>query len=336
MSAKSSSATNAERAGLRVTVYNEVDGRITDLLFNQFPVRVGRNAMNDLVLNHPYISQWHALIDVVEGKVTVTQVGSSNSIWVGEQKLKPNEEVQLENSASVRIMPFTLHIQQMLVPQELRQTPPPLAGRHLISPESATEQSETLLERTALKALERMSTRFLGRDFKTTQEIADFASRLEATLAVFFRFFIALQRGQDQFRQALDIKALERDGLNTVARSLEVTELAVLLLGPDNNQAITELEHAFKDIMLHQVALIHGLMAGVRTLLAKLSPKAITKAAGTGRRSPNLRSVWDTYQEIHRDLSEEDNETFETLFGPQFAKAYANLVGKKISNIKKS
>jgi type VI secretion system protein ImpI len=81
--------------------------------------------------------------------------------------------------------------------------------------------------------------------------------------------------------------------------------------------------------MLHQVAVINGLMAGVQSLLGRLSPKAIAEEAASGHRSPSVKVLWETYERMHGDLAEEDSETFETVFGPQFGRAYANLVGKR-------
>ena len=49
----------------------------------------------------------------------------------------------------------------------------------------------------------------------------------------------------------------------------------------------------------------------------------------TKRRSPNWRLLFETYEQMHQDLSEEGNEAFETIFGRQFGKAYTMLVGKK-------
>jgi predicted component of type VI protein secretion system len=313
--------------GLRVTVYNEVDGRTTDLLFQQFPIRIGRNPMNDLVLNHQYVSQWHAVFSLgQQGGLTITQVGSSNSVQIGETKLRPSEELPIAGGESIRIVPFTLHVQPVNLPGEL---PRGSATYQSVIASSSTEDGQALLEKTALKVLDRLSGRFVGRPLEVPRDVAAFGARLEATLGVFFRFFVALQKGQEQFRQALDIKALSSGARNLVETAGDTSELAAYVLGSEGAAPIQALESAFKNIMLHQVALINGLMAGVRSLLARLGPTAITEEASAEHRSPGYRVLWETYERIHKDLSEEDTETFETIFGPQFGKAYANLVGKK-------
>lgn len=312
-----------EDFGLRVTVFNEIDGTTTDLLFSAFPIRIGRNKLNELVLNHPYVSQWQAVIGFARRTLSITQVGSTNSIVVGDRKLRPNEEAQLSGQEKIRIVPFDIYLQLVAVPRPQAPKPPPPAA------ELSVVSAQYSLEQAALRALDGLSSQFLGLRLQSAQEIAAFSARLEETLSVFLRFFVALQKGQEQFRQALDLKVLDSAGRNPVERVQDATELAATLLAPAHVEAIRALETAFKNIMIHQVALLNGLMAGVRTLLAKLSPKTVTKEAAKEHRSPNVKILWQTFERMHRDLAEEDNETFETIFGAQFGKAYAALVGKK-------
>lgn len=322
-SMEQTSHSSVHPTGLRVTIYNEVDGTTADLLFQQLPVRVGRNSLNDLVLNHPYVSQWHAVVGLVGDQLSVTQVGSSNSVQLGERKLRPNEEVLLPVGEPIRIVPFLLHIQPIALPSK---TSPGSAEYPAIT---ATEDGSDLaaLERMALKIVDRLAQRFLGHELQTPQQMAAFATRLERTLAVFLRYFVALQKGQEQFRQALEIKILRR---SVAEEAGDANELAAMLFGEGADEAISGLEQAFKNIMLHQVALINGLMAGVRSLLGRLSPKVVAEEAAAEHRSPSVKALWGTYERIHRDLAEEDTETFETIFGRQFGRAYSNLVGKKV------
>ena len=37
---------------------------IAEGLFERFPVRIGRNQLNDLHIDRPYVSQFHAAIDI--------------------------------------------------------------------------------------------------------------------------------------------------------------------------------------------------------------------------------------------------------------------------------
>jgi type VI secretion system protein ImpI len=80
--------------------------------------------------------------------------------------------------------------------------------------------------------------------------------------------------------------------------------------------------------MIHQVALLNGVMEGVKTLLAELSPEAIEALAERKQRGAlgigpfRYKQLWDAYTERHKDLAEEERFAFELIFGPRFAAAY--------------
>jgi type VI secretion system protein ImpI len=80
--------------------------------------------------------------------------------------------------------------------------------------------------------------------------------------------------------------------------------------------------------MSHQVALLNGVMEGVKTLLVKLSPKSLEdefdkRGKKAGLFSNKYEALWKFYEEQHGDYSGEDKQTFLIIFGPQFSKAYA-------------
>jgi predicted component of type VI protein secretion system len=315
--------------GLRITVFNEVDQTTTDLLFNRFPVRVGRNRLNDLVLNHAYVSQWHAVIGFDTSKLSVAQVGSTNSVLVGDRKLQPNEEVALAGGETISIRPFALHVQAVSLPPSFRQPAQPAAAPSTFpAPPPEGVPPIRALEDTALRELDSLCQRFLGQTLNAPGDVALFVARIEEILDVFLRCFVALQKGQQQFQQAVDIRVLGRHD-NPVEQAASSAHLAGALFSLVELDAPRQLENAFKNVMIHQVALLTGLMAGVRSLLEKLSPEAITTIAEEEHRVASVRALWQTYQRVHGDLAEEDAETFETIFGPQFAKAYSALTGEQ-------
>ena len=84
--------------------------------------------------------------------------------------------------------------------------------------------------------------------------------------------------------------------------------------------------------MSHQVALLNGVMEGVKTLLDQLSPKAIEDDFDRrGKKTGSIREPsrpWKFYEERHDDYSGEDKQTFLIIFGPQFSKAYAASAGE--------
>lgn len=351
--------------GVQVLVYGERDGSTSDHLFGQFPVRIGRVAdQNDLVLNHQYISQHHAEIHLVDDRLSIVQVGRSNSVLVDDRQLAPDEEVRLTGSEIIRAVPFRLTLKLVSLPED--QLPPkprrPAPPTDLIAPLRSegpievekTDADPTLrappavlapapaapapaapapapatptdLGQSALAVLDRIFTRYTGQPLQRPEDLAAFGERLEQVLETCIRFFIALQRGQEQFRQELDLKVPSIQAATTVTQAQDVNELAGVLLAPGRPKVIQELGDAFHAITIHQVALLSGMMAGVRKLLSRLSPKAVAKEAARQHRSLGPRALWQTFEQVHRDLAEEGNETFETVFGPQFAKAYAKML----------
>ena len=108
MTARVQFDTDTGGATLRIGIFNEFDGQRSEMAFSSFPVRIGRNRRNDLVLLHEYVSQWHAVIGFVSGQLCIVQVGSSNSARVNGRKLVPNELQPLQGGEEIRVVPFRL------------------------------------------------------------------------------------------------------------------------------------------------------------------------------------------------------------------------------------
>lgn len=313
--------------GLCIRVHSQVDGQVTESFFRDLPIRIGRNRLNDLVLNHPYVSQWHAVIGSERGALTVTQVGSTNAVVVGERKLMAGEEVAVSGDTGIRIVPFELELRIVQDPASFPPASQP--GTHsLVAAAGDAQATQTARATIALQILNRLSQRFLGRTLDDPRDLALFGARMEETLEVFLRCFIALQRGKEQLRSALDIRALAPDATDPVEQASDPVRLAAVLLGPTAGGAAS-LERSLKDLMIHQVALLNGTMAGVRNLLGKVGPKAVRKLALKKQRAPGWRLLWETFEQVHRELAEEEEATFETVFGRDFDRAYAKVAGKK-------
>jgi hypothetical protein len=86
--------------------------------------------------------------------------------------------------------------------------------------------------------------------------------------------------------------------------------------------------------MIHQVAMLDGVMRGVKSLLQELSPQQIEslaerkKVGGGFFGGKNYEALWKVYAERHSDLADEEKEAFGLIFGPQFVTAYTQLSGQ--------
>ena len=70
----------------------------------------------------------------------------------------------------------------------------------------------------------------------------------------------------------------DRESVNSdrVATAKDAKELGNVLLGPSGGpDAPRQLYDIFVEVMSHQVALLNGVMEGVKTLLDQLSPKSV-------------------------------------------------------------
>src|SRR6266699_739791 len=72
---------------------------------------IGRHPRNDIVLDAQGVSRQHLLIQGDSRQVTVTDLGSSNGTWLGEQKLLPQVSQPWTDGKAVRIGPYWLRLE---------------------------------------------------------------------------------------------------------------------------------------------------------------------------------------------------------------------------------
>ncbi|NUP11505.1 MAG: FHA domain-containing protein [Polyangiaceae bacterium] len=162
--------------------------------------------------------------------------------------------------------------------------------------------------------------------------VLGFAKRVRDSLDVFLRCFISLRDGYKEFsKEVLDRENAARD---PVAAAADAKELGIALLGhaapPETSRA---LQNTFVEVMSHQVALMNGVMEGVKQLLQRLSPKSLEQEyERSGKKgglfSNRFEALWKLYEVRHADYAGEDKETFLVIFGSQFSRAYAQAAGE--------
>jgi type VI secretion system protein ImpI len=169
-----------------------------------------------------------------------------------------------------------------------------------------------------------------GATLDTTGDVARFITKLHDALDVFCRSFIPLREGYAQFVSSFDLQrgAYRRNNQRSAAYSAIETAttpeaVALALLNPRDRSfdAPQAIEGIFADLMLHQLALLEGVMRGVRALLEELSPENIEKQTGSHLPLGRYKAIWETYQRRFDDLYEE-RQTFAYIFGPEFTAAY--------------
>ncbi|KUP91558.1 type VI secretion system-associated FHA domain protein TagH [Tritonibacter horizontis] len=86
-------------------------------------------------------------------------------------------------------------------------------------------------------------------------------------------------------------------------------------------------EEALRDIKAHEIAMVTGMEAALKGVLAKLDPKLlesqIEKRGGLGGLLRNKKAqYWDIYENHYAEISDQAENEFHDLFSREFARAY--------------
>ncbi len=368
--------------------------------FAQLPIRIGRNPLNDVCLNHNMVSAFHARIEDDNGKLCLRDLGSKNGVFVmpasstSPTRVTPETpvdlslvgyrffvasvfRVDLEMAASDGLFRQSMANGQVLGnPSMLANTPfpsgypgqpqgwspdlgvpspgyagwpgapapPPYASpppQQQYSPPARasgppnTQFLDVGLETMALQGLRELAGSLIpGCPLETTGDVARFITKLHDALDVFCRTFVPLRDGYAQFVSSLDLQqAASQRSVNrsraclTLETASAPDAIAMALLNPRDPafDAPAAVEGIMADLMLHQVALLDGVMQGVKALLDELSPENIDASVQEENRVGILgnrnRARWDAFRERFERLSDE-KQAFSMIFGQQFTQVY--------------
>jgi type VI secretion system protein ImpI len=212
---------------------------------------------------------------------------------------------------------------------------PPPAGR-------GTQQFNVGLADLALTGLRELAASLVPREsIQTTGDVARFVTRLHDAIEVFCRCFIPMREGHAQFVSSFDLQreATQRRQYRSqgyakveAARTAEEVASALLDFRDPSQDSAAAIEGIFADLMVHQVALLDGVMQGVRALLDELSPDRIEEAVESNTTALSLtlgrhRALWQEFVARYDELSDE-KQALQRIFGSEFAVAYHHY-GKK-------
>jgi FHA domain len=268
--------------------------------FAQFPIRIGRNPLNDLIIDDDFVSQWHGIIRREGQHVTFMDLGSTNGSSLDGKRLPKDVAVPWIVGAQLNLACFQLSLVEEDVPdneiegatQVIRRTPAPT-----VSPPADA------LARTAC--------------VDSTQ-----VARCLRLLQAFSDAFVALRNGHQEFGEQVGVRPIT--GNTLLHRARTGGEIADHLLDPSHpvDACLAELKAVFADMGIHQIAFMEGINQSVRCLLESLKPQA--RPFGFWARLIGKR--WSS-QESERLalLMAEDEALHAELFGEAFARAYASV-----------
>lgn len=162
---------------------------------------------------------------------------------------------------------------------------------------------------------------------RSADEAERFLACVEDVLRASAKAFVELQKGQEQFGREMGVRTI-KEFTPLHAAGTPDNVLKYLLDwqkgGPHRTQ---ELVGVYADVMIHQVALINGVMEGVRSLLARLDPAEIERGVSSAWGS-RAAVAWKAFVQRYQELTEADRNITEHVFGPDFARAYAEVGGE--------
>ncbi len=85
-------------------------------VFEHSPIRIGRNNLNDLALDDPFVSLWHGMVRFDEKSVQYMDLASTNGSQINGAGLSNNTFVPLDDNAVLRIGPLQLHLSRSQAP----------------------------------------------------------------------------------------------------------------------------------------------------------------------------------------------------------------------------
>lgn len=373
--------------------------------FQHLPIRIGRNPLNDFVLEFAVISGFHARIEEVDGTVSVRDLGSTNGIFLPDAtdgrpvRIAANMSVALDSAnlcffvsphfrLAVEVVDQEAPVRSALTcgtvlgnlsitsapraapqlrPSEAKLTPapvqpaaagqsharsqppaigsavPPNAGNGHPAPvrlETNTFQMD--MPTLALMGLRELAGSLIPqRPLESSGDVARFITKLHDAMEVFCRTFIPLRQGYSEFVASLDLQravnepsAYASPSAQALTQARTPEAIALALLDPKDRSfdGPNAVEGILADLMLHQVAILDGVMEGVRSLLNELSPEAIEQATANGGAAGLLgtkyKARWEEFCQRFEKLSE-GQQAFSYVFGQDFAEVYRQYWQRK-------
>ncbi len=180
-----------------------------------------------------------------------------------------------------------------------------------------------------------------GRRLENGDDLQQFLGRLAEVLETYSNAFLELRRGHEQFGREISVRTSPSGDGSPLGRARSAGDVLKYLLDwSGKGNRTQELMAAFVDVMIHQVALLNGMRAGVRRLLQRLSPQEIDsklpvlkvqvgplKLPGTFW-PVRAFARWREFVELHKNFADDEQQLTSTVLGPEFAKAYATIMSE--------
>jgi type VI secretion system protein len=170
-----------------------------------------------------------------------------------------------------------------------------------------------------------------GTKLQSLADVEKLLVRAATVLETSARAFVELRKGQEQFGTQMAVRTAGE--MTPLHRAKDAREVLTYLLDlhADVNARIQEMTSAYADVMMHQLALLNGMMEGVRSLLTRLGPLELSRElksrGGLSFWPFKTGALWRLFVQRHREYTEEEKQLSAAVFGNEFARAYSAVVG---------
>ena len=162
---------------------------------------------------------------------------------------------------------------------------------------------------------------------RSPEEATRFLQCVEDVMRASAKAFVELQKGQEQFGNEMGVRTIKEFTPLHAAGTAENVLKYLLDWQAGGAHRTQELVGVYADLMIHQVALINGVMEGARGLLSRLDPGGLERSVSAAWPT-RAAALWKHFVQRHRQLVEDDRHLTEAIFGPEFARAYAEVGGE--------
>ncbi|MFL5307439.1 MAG: FHA domain-containing protein [Polyangia bacterium] len=316
---------------LEVTVKDPTSTSNRTLTFAKSPVRIGRNQLNDIALDDPFVSEWHGLIHFGADTVDYYDLGSTNGTVLDGKRLAKNVPAPLTDISRIHLGRIEVTVVNRRQQHETgpRKTmawgradaadpsapPPRMAAPPVREPPRVAEVARP----AAVPAVFEPGIAEQNAEF-------DALIRRQKILEAFSEAFVGLRKGYEQFGAEVGVRTI--NGRTPLHRARASREILDYLLGPGVDVATVthDLIAVFADFGIHHIAMMEAVTEGVRALLQSLDPRANDLDVG-GRlfSAAKAKGHWKAYLERFDQALTDDQELHAAIFGAEFARAYARV-----------
>lgn len=157
-------------------------------------------------------------------------------------------------------------------------------------------------------------------------EAERFLASVSEVMRVAAGALVELQNGQEQFGAETGVRVIMDHTPVREARTADEVLAYLLDWQRGGPQRIGELRGVYADLMMHQIALVRGVVEGARAILTHLDPTEIER--GVNAWTNKSAAAWKQYGQTWQELRRDDRRLMGLLFGPLFARAYAEAGGE--------